>query len=237
MVLIMNRKTVRHCKVWDILLVIAILIGIALLMGNAFTGNEYYWELRECKALTYLLVVVLFTRIIYRMLAGKKKLTKYMIMLAGGILLTVGVFFFNNALLFWGYASMFDYPADFLYKTVLIDDLQHPIGIGIKRYIFIFVSSLVSFVLIEEGIVRKVSYFMVKASVKVIELTEPVLERLGLLRLFGLEYEMLEDASEERNKLIKILQENDNISIHKNTTDHLVDEYVVKLPKKQKNVE
>ena len=227
--------TIKLRKVWDILLAISISIGITLLMLNAFSSNRYLFELQECKALTYLFIEVLFARILYRILANKKKLTKYLFMIVGGILLTISIFFFNNALHFWGYASMFNYPADLFFKSFLAADLHYTLGLGIIRYILFFVVSLMSFVLIEEGVVGKVCQFMAKAFDTLIELIGMALEKVGLLKIFGLEYETFEDAGEERNKLIKILQENDNISIHKNISNDSAEEYVVKLLTENEN--
>ena len=192
----MNKETIKLRKVWDILLAILILIGITLLMLNAFAGNRYYFELQECKALTYLFIEILFARILYRTLASKKKFTKYMFVITGGILLTVGIFFFNNALHFWGYASMFDYPADLFYKMFLAADLHYTLGLGIIRYILFFVVSLKSFVLIEEGVVRKVCQLIMKVFDTVLELIGRILEKLGILKLFGLEYDETSDEEE-----------------------------------------
>lgn len=231
----MNSGTIKLRRVWDILLTILILIGITLLMLNAFDSNRYFFELQECKALTYLFVEVLFVRILYRILANKKKLTKYLFVIVGGLLLTVGIFFFNNALHFWGYASMFNYPVDFLYKTFLVDDLQYTLGLGIMRYVLFLVASIMNFVLMEEGIIRKVCQWIGKVLEALLELIGGVLEKVGLLKFFGLEYETFEDANEDRDKLIKILQENDNISIHKNISNDSVEEYVVKLLTENEN--
>jgi len=189
-----NMETIKLRKVWDILLTILILIGITLLILNAFTRNRYLFELQECKALTYLFVEILFARILYRILAKKKKLTKYLFVIAGGILLTVGIFFFNNALHFWGYASLFNYPTDLFYKAFLAADLHYTLGLGIIRYVLFFVVNIMSFVLIEEGVVKKVCQCIAKVFDTVLELIGMILEKLGILKLFGLEYD---DASDE----------------------------------------
>jgi len=231
----MDIETIRLRKVWDILLVISISIGITLLMFNAFGGNRYFFELQECKALTYLFVEVLFARILCRILAKKKKLAKYLFVIAGGILLTIGIFFFNNALHFWGYASMFNYPVDLFYKNFLAADLHYTLGLGIIRYVLFFVVSLMSFALIEEGIVKKVCQWTGKVLEALLELIGGILEKVGLLKLFGLEYETFEDANDDRDKLIKILLENDNIIIHKKISSDSAEEYVVKLLAENEN--
>lgn len=192
----MDIETIRLRKVWDILLVISILIGTALLVLNSFAGNRYLFELQECKALTYLFVEVLFARILYRILAKKKKLTKYLFVIAGGILLTVGIFFFNNALHFWGYASLFNYPTDLFYKAFLAADLHYTLGLGIIRYLLFFVVNIMSFVLIEEGVVKKVCQCIAKVFDAVLELIGMILEKLGILKLFGLEYDDTSDEEE-----------------------------------------
>ena len=225
----MNSGTIKLRRVWDVLLAILISIGITLLMLNAFAGNRYFFELQECKALTYLFIEVLFARILYRILANKKKLAKYLFVIAGGILLTVGIIFFNNALHFWGYASMFNYPTDLFYKAFLVDDLQYALGLGIMRYVLFFVASIMNFVLMEEGIIRKVCQWIGKVLEALLELIGGVLEKVGLLKFFGLEYETFEDANDDRDKLIKFLLENDNIIIHKKISSDSVEEYVVKL--------
>jgi len=230
-----NMETIKLRKVWDILLTILILIGITLLILNAFTRNRYLFELQECKALTYLFVEVLFARILCRILAKKKKLAKYLFVIAGGILLTIGIFFFNNALHFWGYASMFNYPVDLFYKNFLAADLHYTLGLGIIRYVLFFVVSLMSFALIEEGIVKKVCQWTGKVLEALLELIGGILEKVGLLKLFGLEYETFEDANDDRDKLIKILLENDNIIIHKKISSDSAEEYVVKLLAENEN--
>ena len=192
----MNKEMIKLRKVWDILLAILILIGITLLMLNAFSGNRYLFELQECKALAFLFVEILFARILCRILAKKKKLTKYSFVIAGGILHTIGIFFFNNALHFWGYASMFNYPADLFFKSFLVADLHYTLGLGIIRYILFFVVSLMSFVLIEEGVVRKVCQLIMKVFDTVLELIGSILGKLGILKLFGLEYDETSDEEE-----------------------------------------
>lgn len=190
----MNMETIKLRKVWDILLAIFILIGITFLMLNAFEGRRYFFELQECKALTYLCVAFLFARTLCRILAKRKKLTKYFFVIAGGILLTVGIFFFNNALHYWGYASMFNYPSDVFYKDFLVTDLNYTLGLGLIRYVFFFVASITSFTLFEEGVVKKVCQLIKKVFETVLELIMRVLEKLGVSKMLGLEYE---DVSEE----------------------------------------
>lgn len=129
-------------------------------------------------------------------MAKKRKLTKYLFVIAGGMLLTGGIFFFNNALHFWGYASMFNYPADLFYKAFLVADLHYTLGLGIIRYILFFVVNIMSFVLIEEGVVKKVCQFITKVFDTVLELIGMILEKLGMLKMFGLGYDDTSDEEE-----------------------------------------
>ena len=122
---------------------------------------------------------------------------------------------------------MFAYPKDITIQQFIMSDLKYSLGLGIFRYVLLFGFGIITFISLDNGLdcilwngIKRVGEFLLEALGK-------ILDKLGLMKLFGLE--IVENAN-DLGETLEQLKENKDIKITTEYTDEEVI-YEIRLPR------
>lgn len=216
----MYSKCDRKLRIaWDVCIGIVVLLGSVLLIYSALNGDRYRFDLQFTKVITYVCFSTLLSRNLVRMFSKRKGVLKYICVVIFNLLCVFTIFIFNNVLHYHGFASLFDYPKDITIQQFIMSDLEYSLGLGIFRYVLLFGFGTITFISLDNGSdcifwdgIKRVGEFLLEA-------LGGILDKLGLMKLFGLE--MVETVN-DLEQILEQLKENKDIKITTEYTDEEV---------------
>ena len=206
-------------KSWDVCIGVVVLLGTLLLIYSALNGDRYRFDLQFAKVITYVCFSTLLSRNLVRMFSNRKGIGKYICVIMFNLLFVSAIFVFNNILHYHGFASMFAYPKDITIQQFIMCDLKYSLGLGIFRYVLLFGFGIITFISLDNGLdcilwngIKRVGEFLLEA-------LGEILDKLGLMKLFGLE---TVETVNDLEKILEQLKENKDMKITTEYTDEEV---------------
>ena len=204
---------------WDVCISIVVLLGSVLLIYSALNGDRYRFDLQIPKVITYICFSTLFSRILVRMLSNRKGFWKYLCVIIFNLLCVYAIFIFNNILHYHGFASMFAYPKDIAIQHFIVSDLKYSLGLGMFRYVLLFGFGIITFISLDNGLDCIFWNGIKQGGEFLLETLGEVLDKLGLMKLFGLE---TVETVNDLEQTLEQLKENQDIKITTEYTDEEV---------------